>query len=366
MADPITLSVAFAAIGQAVAVEVAWTVAANYAISTLAFDVILYSTAAAISTIGTAAFAPGSPGVEGPRQDENRTQFSTYGRFIPIPYGRTKSAGNVIWTSGLREVKTSESVGGKGGGGGQTVTTYTYYSSWALGLCEGKVRDIHKIWFDSDLVYDSDSGNDSPIPNFTDKVTFYYGDEDQEPDPIIQAQKGVDQTPAYRGLCYIVFNDMELTDWGNRIPNINVEFSRFPDVGVTSEIYPIEYLEGIDDGYTSFAAYTIGDIFVKNFFQNYTAPNEDRIAGSSQVLSSELRTLLKDYVAPNEDRIAGSSQVLSSELRTLLKDYTAPNEDRIAGSSQIVSSELRVLLLTTTTLPDSFTSGGSIMGASLT
>ncbi len=385
MADPISISVALGALGQAVATEIAWTVAAEYAISTFAFDMIVYGVSAAVSVIGSSLLAPGLSDVEGPRANENQQQFSTYGKFIQIPYGRIKTGGNIFWTSGLREVATSQEVGGKGGGGGQTVTTYTYYSSWALGLCEGKVQKIHKIWFDSDLVYNdtaiitltynvsllssgtvttstqvasfssdrpvditatiindtngyyvlgtgADSnkifftqagadrfnvlsegldpmqefyadffgitmpnlsvrfqydGNDkvltvgisfsavlstsaprtastavSPIAGFTNKVTFYYGTEDQTADPTMEAVKGTGNVPAYRGICYILFNDFELGDWGNRIPNISVELSRFPDVGETSNIYPIDIAE---DGLTSDTYFISGILTVIKF-----------------------------------------------------------------------------------------------------
>jgi hypothetical protein len=51
-------------------------------------------------------------------------------------------------------VTTSETVegGGKGGGGGdQTVTSksYRYYADIALGLCEGPITSVYRIWVDN-------------------------------------------------------------------------------------------------------------------------------------------------------------------------------------------------------------------------
>ena len=54
--------------------------------------------------------------VEGPRLKDLAVQSSAYGASIPIVYGGTRIAGNVIWSSGLvesREENTASS-GGKG------------------------------------------------------------------------------------------------------------------------------------------------------------------------------------------------------------------------------------------------------------
>jgi hypothetical protein len=43
------------------------------------------------------------------------------------------------------------------------------------------------------------------------------------PDPLIRSAEGADETPAYRGLCYAVFEDMALDSFGNRIPILSFE-----------------------------------------------------------------------------------------------------------------------------------------------
>lgn len=50
--------------------------------------------------------------------------------------------------------------------------------------------------------------------------TIYHGTETQDPDPIIQGIEGVNATPAFRGLIYVVWEDFPLADFGNRVPNI--------------------------------------------------------------------------------------------------------------------------------------------------
>lgn len=52
---------------------------------------------------------------------------------------------------------------------------------------------------------------------------FYPGDFTQTADPTIQSYKGAGNTPAYRGICYMVIADLQLAAFGNRIPNLEFE-----------------------------------------------------------------------------------------------------------------------------------------------
>ena len=58
-----------------------------------------------------------------------------------------------------------------------------------------------------------------PVPN------CYPGTETQDPDPGIQANEGAENTPAFRGLVYAVWDDFPLANFGNRIPTIRAEVS---------------------------------------------------------------------------------------------------------------------------------------------
>ncbi len=197
------------------------------------------------SLAGGMLFPQSMPGVQGPRAADGMVQVSTYGASIPIVYGTMALAGNVIWSAGIREVKTTRKEGGKGGGGSTKVTTYTYYCDFAVGLCEGEINCIRRVWLDSDLKYDASSTNAKVIAanaKFLDKVTLYAGGESQSADPIIEAHVGAGNAPAYRGLAYLVFDDLLLEPYGNRIPNVRVELVR-ADLYYTSEPYPIHVLE---------------------------------------------------------------------------------------------------------------------------
>ncbi len=175
------------------------------------------------SAVGSSLFGPRLPDQEGPRLSDLSVSSSAYGAPIPIVYGTMRMSGNVIWSSGLREEKTSQKIGGKGGGG-QKATSYSYYTSLALAFAEGSADSILRLWADGKLIHDR--GDASPeISKPWLKLRFYSGDEVQLPDPLIEAAEGAGQVPAHRGLCYIVIEDMPLADFGNRIPSFSAEIS---------------------------------------------------------------------------------------------------------------------------------------------
>lgn len=156
---------------------------------------------------------------EGPRLQEANVMTSVEGTNIMRGYGRFKVAGNVIWASRLREevVKETTKQGGKGGGGGveTTTTTYNYYANFAVGLCEGEILDVHRVWADGKLV---------DLSEYTYRI--YRGTETQNPDSLIETKEGAGNVPGYRGLAYIIFEDMLTNKFGNRIPQMQFEVTR--------------------------------------------------------------------------------------------------------------------------------------------
>lgn len=137
-------------------------------------------------------------------------QGSSEGAGIPRLYGWSRLAGNIIWATELERL-AGESQGGKGSS--QTEEEDTIVVSFALGLCEGEVARLGRIWADGQLLETEGLS-----------LRFYPGSETQAPDPLIAAVQGT--APAYRGLCYLVFEQLPLTAFGNRIPNITVELCR--------------------------------------------------------------------------------------------------------------------------------------------
>ena len=156
---------------------------------------------------------------EGPRLTEMQLSTATEGQPIKRLYGRARIGGNMIWVTNFREVvtKNTQKTGGKGGGGGSTVTTttYTYYVSVAFAFTEGNSRaTIGRIWADNKLL------DTNGIV-----YRFYPGNDTQGKDPKIVATEGSANTSAYRGVAYIVFEELDLTNFGNRIPQITAEIT---------------------------------------------------------------------------------------------------------------------------------------------
>lgn len=76
-------------------------------------------------------------------------QSSAFGVPIPVAYGVSRASGNLIWYNGFKATAhtTTQSSGGKGGGGvTSNSTTYTYSSSVMMGIAEGAVTAVPRIW----------------------------------------------------------------------------------------------------------------------------------------------------------------------------------------------------------------------------
>jgi hypothetical protein len=105
------------------------------------------------AAVGGLIFPAKGPKVEGPRLGDLSVSSSAYGMPIAIVYGTMRLAGNMIWSSGIREQKTKQNAGGKGSGG-QTQTSYTYFASFLLAFGEGPAEDVLRLWADGKLIYD--------------------------------------------------------------------------------------------------------------------------------------------------------------------------------------------------------------------
>lgn len=149
---------------------------------------------------------------EGPRLESFHLQTSRDGAPMPRVFGRVRLAGQVIWASQVREITEDQTVNGKGGG--PTQRDYRYTISFAVGLCEGEIIGVDRIWANGEVL---------PLSNLT--IRVHKGNETQNPDPVIAATEP-GPVPAFRGTAYIVFEDFPLDEYGNRLPSINVEIIR--------------------------------------------------------------------------------------------------------------------------------------------
>ncbi|MGJ0510427.1 MAG: baseplate multidomain protein megatron [Methylocystis sp.] len=182
----------------------------------------------------------------GPRLKSMDGITSTEGAGIPRVYGRARIGGQMIWatrfleTTNVSFAATPATSGGKGGGGGgsggiQTNVSYSYFTNLAVGLCEGPIAFVRRIWADG-----------SELDLTTLPIRIYRGGEDQEPDPLIVAKEGASEAPAYRGLAYVVFEALPLASFGNRIPQFTFEVVK-PVAGLGEMIRAIDLIPGASE-----------------------------------------------------------------------------------------------------------------------
>lgn len=167
------------------------------------------------SAIDQRILGAGSTPVESGRVDQFRVMGSSEGTGLPRVFGRNRVAGQIIWSSRFLEHVSTENVGGKGNG--PSVREYSYSISLGIALSEGVLSRIGRIWADG-----------QPVDQSGMMLRLHPGTEDQQPDPLIEAVEGMGNAPAYRGTAYVVIENLDLTPYGNRIPQFNFEVFRQP------------------------------------------------------------------------------------------------------------------------------------------
>ncbi|WP_135505086.1 baseplate multidomain protein megatron [Roseovarius aestuariivivens] len=158
----------------------------------------------------------GSDMVDSGKVSRLRLTGTGEGDVIGQVYGRMRVPGQVIWATRFREtVKVTSGGGGKGAPSRPSQRNFSYSVSLAVALCEGEISRVGRIWADG-------------IEVAGDELTLrvYTGSRDQLPDPKIEAVEGAGTVPAYRGTAYVVIEDLDLTPYGNRVPQFTFEVSR--------------------------------------------------------------------------------------------------------------------------------------------
>ena len=145
----------------------------------------------------------------GPRLESLKIQSSADGAPMACVFGRARVTGQVIWAARFQERRTTAS----GGKGGPRTVDYDYALSFAVALCEGPIDGVGRVWAD---------GRPMDLSGVTMRV--HRGTDDQTPDPLIEAVEGM--APAYRGTAYVVFEDLPLTPYGDRPPQLAFEVFR--------------------------------------------------------------------------------------------------------------------------------------------
>lgn len=155
----------------------------------------------------------GTKTITGPRLGDARLPGADEGTAISRVYGMARIGGTLIWATRFEEQVIVERSGGKASG--PRSKSYRYCANIALGLCEGPVASFRRIWAD---------GREVDLSAL--HIRVYTGVHTQPPDPLIEAKQGAGNTPAYRGLSYVVLERFPLDAYGNRIPVFQFEIVR--------------------------------------------------------------------------------------------------------------------------------------------
>jgi len=149
---------------------------------------------------------------EGPRLAELRVQASSYGATIPKLFGTVRVAGTVIWSTDLTESRAVTRAKGA-----PDVARYSCRASFAVLLSARPIRGVARVWADGNLL--RGAAGDLKAAG---RMRVHLGGEAQRPDPLIASAEGA-MAPAHRGCAYVVFEDLALADFGNRIPSLSFE-----------------------------------------------------------------------------------------------------------------------------------------------
>ena len=169
------------------------------------------------ATIGRAIdqrlLGSGSDPVDIGRIDRLRLTGAGEGGAIGQVWGRMRVGGQVIWATEFTETVRRRRTGK--GAPKPKVNEYSYSVSLAIALCEGEILRVGRIWADGNEISSRDLN-----------LRVYVGSETQLPDPLVEAVEGAGHAPAYRGLAYVVIEDLELSSYGNRVPQFSFEVVR--------------------------------------------------------------------------------------------------------------------------------------------
>ncbi len=221
---------------------------------------------------------------------------SSEGAAVRKTWGRMRLGGNVIWCSNFKEwVETRvdwslSASSGKGGGGGPTWTpsiTIVYHAnlSFAVAFCEGGPNvALGRVWAD---------GKELDLAQCT--WRFYNGSAQQSPDPFIETVEGVGNVPAYRGICYLVFENLVLDKFGNRMPQITAEIVRMPETDdaddLTNSLRSVCLIPGLGEFALGTQIYKASDSYGSTWVQNGNVDDQradllislDQLAGANEL-----------------------------------------------------------------------------------
>jgi hypothetical protein len=219
-----------------------------------------------------------------------------YGAVVPEIIGTVRTAGNVIYYDDFTAHEHREThKAGKGGKSKQVSITYTYTVAVILGLCEGLISGIGKVWIGKNV-------HNYPADDI--QLTLFDGKENQQPWAYTQS-KHPDKALPYSGLAYMA-GVIDLGDSGS-MPSYNFEVKgRLLETGDGIDVNPADYIRYVLDKIGKKDMQIIGLDNYRKYCKEAdllisSPPDED--AKAAREVVNEIAKLTNAYVFWSNDKL---------------------------------------------------------------
>lgn len=219
-----------------------------------------------------------------------------YGAVVPEIIGTVRTAGNVIYYDDFTAHEHREThKAGKGGKSKQVSITYTYTVAVILGLCEGPISGIGKVWIGKNV-------HNYPADDI--QLTLFDGKENQQPWAYTQGKHPEKALP-YPGLAYMA-GVIDLGDSGS-MPSYNFEVKgRLLETGDGIDVNPADYIRYVLDKIGKKDMQIIGLENYRKYCKEAdllisSPPDED--AKAAREVVNEIAKLTNAYVFWSNDKL---------------------------------------------------------------
>ncbi len=214
-------------------------------------------------------------------------QTSQKGGAIPLVYGTTRVAGNLLDYQDFTATPVSSGIKGKGGGAGKGTQEYDYSASIVMGLCQGPILGWGLVWYDRSV------NNFLALPGLS---TVNAGNDGQAPDPYWVANHPANAI-GYSGTANWTADNYQL-GMSAQLPNFSVE------------VLGLESTSGVNGYDANPAAIVIDFLTNPRYGAGFPIANLD--TGGSLVSYSEYCAAAGIFLSPVVDQQQEAQQYLAN------------------------------------------------------
>lgn len=219
-----------------------------------------------------------------------------YGAAVPEIIGTTRVSGNVIYYDDFTAHEHRETQRtGKGGHSKSVSITYTYTVAVILGLCEGEISGLGRVWVGKDQY---------TYPNDAIQMTLFRGQANQQPWAYVSG-KHPDKALPYTGLAYMA-GVIDLGDSGS-MPNYNFEVKgKLLSSGDGVDANPADYIRYVLDKVGLSKVEIIGLDNYRSYCKHadllISTPMDQTSAKTARDIINEIATLTDAYIFWSNDK----------------------------------------------------------------